>query len=676
MDENAFPSDVATVECTDSEGNSNDVQYSIPNGIPFSIGTTSGVISVATALDYETTTQYDFRVTCSNQSSSANATVSVAVLPVNEERPEPVGSQVLSVFIDENTEPGTVLVSTQPGALARYEVSDSDTGPGNAIYYTLSSVESPQYSQNFVFDNSTGAVILNSTIDLDSPSQGLDLFIVFTIVVCDLQPTDSTCPNFELTVFYMRLNDEMPTITAPQLTATVAENASINTTLVQFFCSDRDIGPGSVTIEEVYISDPPEASNGTFQVLRNDSQSRLVVAMPLNREDVESYTAVVSCSDGEFETAVSILVTVTDVNDNSPFFTQSFSQPVLVSESSGVATVALEVECMDADFGVNSDIDYSLNPLDLFEIANASNGEVSVRTSLTLPPLLNYMDHTITIVCQDNGFPSLSNEANITIRIFKPDDIAPTFISDSEIFAREDFQIGAIVATLTATDPDSIGVSYSLSPQSSVFKLNESSGELTLVESLDREEVSSYTLTVQAVEERIAPGTPQTSTVEITISVSDINDNDPFCADVESISLDSASYVDFTVATLDCSDRDSGINQELSYSFDESTLPILADGRLTLNQMTGGLVLNGRFPRQLELYLIRIFISDRGSPATRTAEVTVVIRVIPLQVEAYIIAVPIVVIVLFLCLLVLLLALCCFCCRRRRRRGNTTYALR
>jgi hypothetical protein len=73
-----------------------------------------------------------------------------------------------------------------------------------------------------------------------------------------------------------------------------------------------------------------------------------------------------------------------------------------------------------------------------------------------------------------------------------------------------------------------------------VFTINPTSGELSLVAGLDRENKSSYSLIVQAIDKAPSPFEYVTSH-SLTVIVDDVNDNTPTFAD---------SVVDVTIKGL------------------------------------------------------------------------------------------------------------------------------
>lgn len=66
-----------------------------------------------------------------------------------------------------------------------------------------------------------------------------------------------------------------------------------------------------------------------------------------------------------------------------------------------------------------------------------------------------------------------------------------------------------------------------MTPSSAPFYIDTSSGVIRVKTSLDRESVDNYTLTVTVSDRDPNIADVKSSSVNVTISLSDINDNDP-----------------------------------------------------------------------------------------------------------------------------------------------------
>lgn len=93
----------------------------------------------------------------------------------------------------------------------------------------------------------------------------------------------------------------------------------------------------------------------------------------------------------------------------------------------------------------------------------------------------------------------------------------------------ENAAIGVRVLAVTATDSDSGKngqVTYSITSGNiaNTFYINPKTGTITLRRHLDRETVPTYRLTIQATDGGVPP---RSSQIDVSIYVSDINDNPP-----------------------------------------------------------------------------------------------------------------------------------------------------
>jgi len=82
----------------------------------------------------------------------------------------------------------------------------------------------------------------------------------------------------------------------------------------------------------------------------------------LDREDISFYTLLIQASDKgspPLTETVSVNITILDVNDNSPVFSQSLFT-VVVSESLPVDSRFLNVTASDADIGDNALLTWSI----------------------------------------------------------------------------------------------------------------------------------------------------------------------------------------------------------------------------------------------------------------------------------------------------------------------------
>ena len=134
----------------------------------------------------------------------------------------------------------------------------------------------------------------------------------------------------------------------------------------------------------------------------------------------------------------------------------------------------------------------------------------------------------------------------------------------------ESLALGHDVITVSANDADmgSQGeVTYSITAGDAYgnFIIDRNSGLVELVYILDYETSCQITLTITATDGD--PGSPFSAQATVTVNLLDSNHNHPACLPglLTPAILETAAVSD-VVATLNCSDQDSGINSQLSYT--------------------------------------------------------------------------------------------------------------
>ncbi|XP_075622978.1 protocadherin alpha-8-like [Balearica regulorum gibbericeps] len=161
-------------------------------------------------------------------------------------------------------------------------------------------------------------------------------------------------------------------------------------------------------------------------------------------------------------------------------------------------------------------------------------------------------------------------------------------------------------------------LSYTLSP-SEHFSLDlETPNErnivpdLVLTKALDRETMPVHRLVVTASD---GGRPPLTGTVELVISVLDVNDNAPqFNQSVYKVQLPESAAEGTLVARVNATDPDEGINSELTYSA-TNFIPLSGRDVITVNPKTGEIRLTGSLDfEEVSIFHFRVEARDKGTP--------------------------------------------------------------
>ena len=184
-----------------------------------------------------------------------------------------------------------------------------------------------------------------------------------------------------------------------------------------------------------------------------------------------------------------VLLTVSDVNDNAPRFARLYT--LNITENVAVGTELLVVETVDKDGPENSNVTYEFvdNPDGAFAIHPVS-GKISVAKTLDR----EIRDEYSLRVRADDG--SWKLETVITVTLVDDNDNAPIFDRDlyefSVPFAKN---TTSVVGRVHALDRDAPGpnsaVSYSLAFLHDFFNVDELSGQIVTKKDLSFHGVSA-----------------------------------------------------------------------------------------------------------------------------------------------------------------------------------------
>ncbi|NXW19334.1 CELR2 protein, partial [Circaetus pectoralis] len=353
-----------------------------------------------------------------------------------------------------------------------------------------------------------------------------------------------------------------------------------------------------------------------FPFTINNSTGWIVVASELDREAVDFYNFGVEAQDQgnpPMASSASVSVTILDVNDNSPEFTQR-EYSARLNEDAAVGTSVLTVSAVDRD--ANSVITYQIssgNTRNRFSITSQSGGGL---ISLALP--LDYKlerQYLLTVAASDG---TRQDTAQVVVNVTDANTHRPVFQSSHyTVNVNEDRPVGTTVVVISATDEDTgenARITYLMEDSIPQFRIAAETGAVTTQMELDYEDQVSYTLAITARDN----GIPQKSdTTYLEILVSDVNDNAPqFLRD----SYQGSVYEDvpaFTsVLQVSATDRDSGLNGRVFYTFQGGDD---GDGDFIIESTSGIVRTLRRLDREnVPLYALRAFAVDKGVPAKRT----------------------------------------------------------
>ncbi|XP_074068881.1 protocadherin gamma-A4-like [Macrotis lagotis] len=419
------------------------------------------------------------------------------------------------------------------------------------------------------------------------------------------------------------INDNIPRFETEEREIKISESAVPGTRFPLPEAYDLDVGVNS--LQKYKLS-----SNHHFslhvQSGRDDAKyPELVLERALDREVESVHRLILTASDGgnpPGSATVLILVTVLDVNDNVPEFTESHYS-LSVPENIPVGVCLLRVNAKDPDEGMNGDVSYYFRKITKktsqpFEL-NALTGEITVLENLDYEES-NFYD--IDIEARDGA--GLMTRAKILVKVLDVNDNAPDItITSLTSSVSENSSAGSVIALFNVHDRDSGGngqVTCSV-PEHLPFKLEKSYENyysLVTDRALDREQVSMYNVTVTATD----GGNPPLSTdIDISLHIEDTNDNPPVFPQ-----MSYSAYVmennprGTSIYSLTAHDSDIGENGHITYSItDDSVHSTPLSSYVSINSETGVVYALCSFDYELFRELkLGVTARDSGDPPLST----------------------------------------------------------
>lgn len=364
-------------------------------------------------------------------------------------------------------------------------------------------------------------------------------------------------------------------------------------------------------------------AEGTRQLCELDTASgNLLISQRIDREELCAQASVCILQyqlllEDPLQ-AYSLVLDITDINDNSPVFAAGEIKLDLVESTVLGRRFPLE-SAHDPDLGTNSVREYKLSPNEHFALEMSTQMNGNGYPELVLKKPLDreaQAEHVLKINGIDGGRPVRSGTASIFIRVLDANDNVPVFSQRVyKVSVPENSPIGTLIATLNATDLDE-GVygeiAYSFSHLSDkmggVLEINPLSGEVRVAGSIDYEEASTHELDVQAKD-----GGGQASHCKLVIDVIDVNDNKPVI-EIKSASANVAedSKPGTMVALINVYDLDTGSSGRVTCTIPEDVpFKLVSEVKNYFMLVTDG-ILDREFQSE---YNITVTATDAGSPS-------------------------------------------------------------
>jgi Ca2+-binding RTX toxin-like protein len=527
---------VGTVTATDADSLQSALTFAITGGANaalFDIDAGTGALTFKSAPDFENDPhQYEIEVTAfDGDNYSAPQLITITLDDANDNAP--VITTTAFNVAENKTGVGTVVAE------------DVDT-TGEAITYSISGGDDLSL---FAINNVTGAL---SFLDLQDYEGSQKQFEV-EITASDGKNSSKQTVTINLT----DVNDVTPVFTSPS-TFTVAEN-------------ETDVG-------QVTSFDPDTVGAATYSIV-GGTHGALFDIDPTSGElsfksapdydtGPHSYSVQVQVSDGVNSSTQNVTVNVTNTNDTAPDFT-SATVFTIAENTTAVGTVAAKDDDGDTvTYEITGGADAAKFVID------ENSGQLSF---VAAPDFESDSEFFVQVTASDG---KNSTVQAITVNVTDVNDNAPVISTTSLSVAEGSTVVGKVLAS----DEDGVGgpITFSLTggTDQSLFTINTTTGELSLVAPKDFEAGD----TQFEVEVQASDGT-NSSKKTITVNLTDVGPGTPIDVNAAANTVAEGAAAGTTVGIdIDAADSIPALPTETAiYSIVSDT----SNGGFQINSSTG-----------------------------------------------------------------------------------------
>nr|XP_061797031.1 protocadherin Fat 3-like isoform X5 [Nerophis lumbriciformis] len=569
----------------------------------FVIEKDTGVIKIDKLFDHEFINEYHFKVIATVQQAKLDSVTSVdvvvKVLDLNDNKP----------FFETISYEATVLEGMPIGTrVIQVQAHDPDSAANGQVSYSLgafihSEGDSNALTEMFSIDSNAGWISTRKNLNHEStPSY------TFTVIASDLGEALSLSSTTTVTVAVLDINDNPPIFLEQRYVGTVNESDSPGEVVAVLNTRDDD---SSAINRQVRYHITGGNYRGVFALGLVQGEWKMYVKGLLDREERSLYIINVTASDGLFVSQATVEVTVMDANDNKPICNQAL-YTATVPENIPVNSVLLRVGATDKDVGISAWIRYSLQGVGSHDFSiDPDTGDIKTSVALDREVTPHYR---LVALATDGG--GRWCRAEVWVEVTDMNDNPPIFtLPHYTASVYEDTATKALLTRIQAIDPDEAGpgrtVVYSLADSADgSFSIDKSTGIVVLERILDREIQSSYQIKICASDQGLP--VPLSSSVNVTITVLDINDNPPvFERRDQLVTIPEDVAVGTKILTVYAASKDIGTNAEITYSIRSGN----EHGKFGIHSLFGSVIVAQSLDYETcRDYFLTVEAQDRGTP--------------------------------------------------------------
>ncbi|XP_064002819.1 protocadherin Fat 4-like [Pogoniulus pusillus] len=594
-------------------------EYIFPDHLPYvdliySPGSTNATVRTKMALDVDAL-QNDhlfYAVVCQrigtiNEIENGRL---LALEDINDNSPEFLQTHY-SASISEVSEINFVVI--------KVEAVDKDYSPWfRLLTYSLWGPN----SDYFYIREGDGNIMVNKTLDYNKIN-------LFNLTVQAKETFGNNSATASLLIHIEDYDTLNPYFTQPVYYGKISENklGPLSVLPEKIMAKDGDVGINEKVVYSIKLVDPPAYRN---TVSFNEDTEELEVKTAIDREECPYLVVGIQAAqqDNILKTTDSVvLVTIEDVNDNPPVFSQS-SYNVSILENFPNGMEVLQLTATDKDEGGFNGTFILTSADSPFQLSQS--GILTVRNSTLLDRERMPSIH-LEVLAIDAEINGLTSSALFHITVLDVNDNNPEFQMQPYSFVVPEgaYTPGtpARVGQVTATDLDegqNAQITYYLSSEDEDNPYSiQQNGTIVVNGYVDRETRDKYELLVVASDN----GVPQRQNFTyVSIQVLDVNDNPPrFTKAQYSASVRVATAEEgASVISVSATDLDIGNNSVITYSLSSHS------DDFHINNRTGDIILSSNLDHITAdtVVTLTVFATDHGvPPLTSNASVTLYLLV-------------------------------------------------
>ncbi|NXA46316.1 CDHR2 protein, partial [Nothocercus julius] len=584
---------IYTVFANDSDtGNASKVSYSIEEVIPDNAKNhwlfyilPSGSVVLNGSLDYTLSTFYQIKIVAKDgggllhdvltfHQSVTYLAVTVRDLPNLDPR---FLNEPYSGSVPENCPLGTTVLTVT--------AIDRDTGVNDDISYSITNASVP-----FAIDATTGTITVTGFLDREQlPDEVLQLQVMAREKNLDIYGNVANIST-EVTVTVADVNDNKPQFYLCSLsscnfsadaqnnfTGSIVEHSSSNLAVSGLSIIAYDPDKGVNSSFELYLQGPNGSAfsvsptrivgTGEVQILVKDSLS---VDYEISHVMVVQIVANDTGNPTDCCSTATVTINIIDSNDHIPEFPQSIYYLSVMENSADGTLISPGITAYDPDSGILGQITYQLLPESIREVfaVNATTGAVLVQNGSWLDRETRSIYYA-NLQAKDGG--NLIGSTLLEITVLDANDNAPIITGSYFVSVDEGQNVSVQILAIDNDEPETPNseLRYRIlpGPFSDNFTIEAVKGLMQNKGPLDREALDDDRGQMVVTVEVYDLGTPQQSTyVNVTITVGDVNDNVPvFLNQSYEFSVSEGSAGSF-VGNVEATDADrTDINSRISF---------------------------------------------------------------------------------------------------------------